>query len=1399
MCSGGRLVIFSTEESMSGRAIKHHNLDCIKIVPTHWKLLALSEGIFTPNTTLIFGGESIGEDVLDLLRKNSISCIIYNHYGPTETTIGKLIYKINIHEKDKLLPLGRPFGNNEVYLLNGQGDFVPVGAIGEIYIGGVGLSLGYLHDAKLTKEKFVKAKWDDSLILYKTGDYGRWLNDKNLFFEGRKDAQVKIRGNRVELPEITRRLEELEYIDQAVLLPFMDLESQIEIYAFLISKYKLQKEIILEYLSEYLPSYMIPKELIFVEKIPLLANGKLDVKSLKQLAVDLEVKTFKIESLTTCTEIELAKIWSKVLNINLDNIGKKEHFFNLGGHSLKVAQLVNEVNKKFNKNIEFYEIFETPVLEEQAKLIFDSHSVKYIPIGKTSEKEMYRISASQRRIWLVCQNPAAGSMYNIPKFYEFADLNIEKFKKAVNLVVNRHEILRTIFKEVQHETDVMQIILNMNDITIVVNEIDLRGNDDPYVQVLDKINIDAKTQFDLEEFPLFVLNLYRIADKNHILSFVIHHIISDAWSAQNVMKEFLLAYNAFLKNEEPNLSNIEIQYKDFSEWQHDQLDTGKLNNQKTFWLDLFDDLPEKTVLPHQSTFDALKTYHGSQENFSIDVKILNQFNKRLAKSDHSTFTGILALMSILLKRYTNSDKIIFGIPIPGRTKEELHNSVGMFVNLLPIKIDFKPEDTFQDLVDQVQRYLSLAMQNQDYPYDSLIDELNSLNNACNSLFEIMVTYNDLKDTKSSNNTDILGFNTSSQLNRKYGGNGTSKYDISFNFSDSDDGLILRIEYNSDLFDRVFILTFFDHFLGLFNSLLKNPQSLINNLEMLADQELKELLRIGSTDEYKFIESNVIELFYHNFLDKKNLLAYASGKVKYTYSQIDEVSNKGAIYLQNYFEGKKGNIIAVLLQNKDERSIFSILSILKSGNTYLPIDPNVSGDRRNFILTNSNCKYIIDENSFEEMFSIVEEEIPLMKINSSDIAYILYTSGTTGTPKGVKISHQSLFKTIRGHLNMMSLEPGMRMTQFFPLTFDPSLLEIFIALCSGCQLFNVDENLRLEPENLVNFIKVNKIDISFLPPAILRVIAIESLKNLKILLTGGELVDKKYVEQFAQFGKYYNSYGLTETAIASTYFEYNALDELRYSVPIGKPVEGTYVYVLDNDLNLVPKGINGEIVIGGLNPSDGYLDIEPNEKPKFLKDPFRKGCHIFLTGDIGRWDNYDNLIITGRADNQVKINGYRVELSEIEYQLRNLSFVSDARALINIRDGVKQLVAALETDKELSLNDINTVLRVELPHFMVPKEYYIYKTFPVNKNGKTNLEEIKKLNAVRLIDTTFTVELTVTQQILHENWCRVLKLNAISIDSSFFDIGGDSLLAVTCVGAINDKIHRRISVRDLYNC
>ncbi len=1347
---------------------------------------------------LLVGVEPIKDFVLENYLTLNDSMIIINGYGPTETTICATLYPYHSRQTTgRNVSIGKPMANARVYIIDKYNNPLCIGAIGELYISGSGVARGYLNKVELSQEKFIPDPFNQGERMYKTGDLAKWLPDGNIEFIGRVDYQVKIRGYRIELGEIESTLGEHNLVKKAVVLDKKDSYGNGYLCAYIVSEIGVTIKTLREYLSIYLPHYMIPTQYIFIDKIPLTSNGKINRNYLLQLN-NVTAKEKDYIPPISDTEKRLAVVWERVLEI--ENASVNDNFFEDGGHSLKAMMLVSRIHKEFDIEINIGDLFKYPTIRELSEQIEKTLKNIYFPIIPESKREYYPVSSAQKRMFVLNQLDKSSLAYNMAGGMVIeGNLDVEVIARAFKIIVERHEVLRTAFKIVKGEP--IQYISTNIDVNIEY----LRASDEN----LKEISKDFLRPFDLNTAPLFRVGLIEITKKRHLLLIDIHHIISDGVSVGILIKEL---QSIMLEIKLPKLN---IQYKDYSIWQNKLLKENALEKQERYWLDIFSGEMPVLDLPYDFPRPVIQSFDGECISFCISKELADKITDLTRKTGSTLYMVLLAAFNVLLSKYSGMDDIVVGTPIAARTHADLHNLLGMFANTLALRNCPEGSKTFVKFLDEVKENVIQAYENQDYPLEMIVEKLKlPRDSSRNQLFDVMLVMEEVEaEPILVNNLKFESYELE---------NNSSKFDITLMATENKlKGIIeFNIQYCSALFKPETIQKIKEHFVNILDNVTKEPEVALTDINILTESERHLLLYDFNNTKEEYPKNSTIHgIFEGRVRETPGKTAVIFEDKVFTYSQIDEKANKLAKTLKKANRGQ-GRIIAIMCEPSAEM-IIGILAVLKTGKAYLPIDPDYPDERISYMLEDSGVEILLVQShladrilfngsiiNIEDKEEYLDEDIKIdTYIESKTPAYVIYTSGSTGKPKGVLVSHRSVINTLthlEGQYPVTEEDTYLLKTAY---TFDVSVTELFGWFFGSGKLAILKKTGNQNPTDIIEAIyKYNITHINFVPSMLniftnaLREEDIKRLESIKYVFTAGEPISQNIIKNLLNKLKnirFDNLYGPTEATIYATGFCLNGFNKHR-SIPIGKPLQNTRIYIVDKYNNLQPVGVIGELCIAGEGVALGYLNNDELERGKFVKDPFVEEGRMYKTGDLARWLKNGNIEFHGRVDYQVKIRGFRVEIGEIESRLIEHKDIKEAKVLCKEdSQGIKYLSGYIVSDKNNNLLELRNYLSKYLPNYMIPSYFKRLDKMPLNISGKINTKLLHHIGNEIAIETSYQAPKSLKEQTLAEIFSQVLGIEKIGINDNFFALGGHSLKATFLTAKIKAVMGIDVLLKEIF--
>ena len=1391
---GNRIVIYSNDKTEISllKMMKENKVTVVKLTPAHLTFLQNTDNSNSKIKRLIVGGEELKVDLVKEITNSFDGVEFYNEYGPTEATVGCMIYKYD-EQKDigLFVPIGRPIDNNQIYILDSGLGIVPIGIIGELCIGGEGLARGYLNRPELTAEKFVDNPFILGERMYRTGDLARWLPDGNIEFLGRIDHQVKIRGFRIELGEIENQLLKLEDVKEVVVIACKDETNDKYLCAYYLSEEEFSIVELRHHLSNVLPDYMIPSYFVQLEKMPLTPNGKLDRKALPE--PENNVKT---EYIAPRNEIEekLTQIWCEVLI--KDRIGINDNFFELGGHSLRATVVVSRIHKVLNVELPLKELFKTPTISGISDYLSKIKESIYQAIEPVSEKNYYEASSAQKRMWLLQQFDQESTAYNMPSVLVVeGNLDKQRLEKAFLKLIDRHETFRTSFDLIDDEV-VQKIAQNVPFKIGYIESTELMIRDE-----FKKFN----RPFELTQAPLLRVELVKTESERHYLMFDMHHIISDGISMTILVREVMSLYEGL------ELEALRIQYKDFSAWQNSYLKSEQIEKQEQYWLEKFTGEIPVLDLPLDYVRPVVQSFESASVNFTVNQEITEKLNKLARETGTTLYMVLLSVIQILLAKYSRQEDIIIGSPIAGRPHADLEGIIGMFVNTLAMRSYPESGKTYEEFLIEVKETALKAYENQDYQFEDLVDKLDLRRDMShNPLFDVMFTLQ---------NTEESELAISELIFTEYSnGQEQAKFDLTFTAREVGEAIAFNVSYATSLFKQETIERMIEHFNNLLNVIVRFRTIQIGEIELLSKIERSQLLYDFNSTYTEYPRNKTIHQLFEEQVEKTpDKIALVFNEESMTYHELNMKSNQLARILRT--NGVEPDEIVGIMVERSFEMVIAILGILKSGGAYLPIDSKYPKERIKFMLEDSGAKVLLMHRLTVDQIEFEGEIINLDNVsvyqsnalnldagnNPSDLAYVIYTSGSTGMPKGVMVEHKNVVNLLYDMERHYPLETSDSYLLKTAYAFDVSVTELFGWFVAGVRVVILNPGFEKSPKGIIDTISKNKIThINFVPSMLHAFIEesknnqVNDLQSLKHIFVAGEALKQDTVRSYYELFEnsvLENLYGPTEATIFSTRYTTN-MDELNTSVPIGKPISNTKVYILDTADKPVPLGVSGELCIGGKGLARGYLNRPELTAEKFVDNPFIPGERMYRTGDLARWLPDGNIEFLGRIDHQVKIRGFRIELGEIENQLLKIGSIKEV-VVIAREDETKDsyLCGYYVSDEELLRSELKEHLSEYLPEYMMPSYFVQLEKMPLTPNGKLDRKALPEL--VGGMETEYVAPRNAMEEVLVSIWSEVLGREQIGINDNFFELGGHSLRATVIISRIHKKLSVELPLKELF--
>ncbi|WP_366591758.1 non-ribosomal peptide synthetase DhbF [Bacillus subtilis] len=1429
LISGAQIVIARKETIREPHAlaqmIENFDINIMQATPTLWHALVTSEPEKLRGLRVLVGGEALPSGLLQALQ--DLHCSVTNLYGPTETTIWSAAAFLEEGLKG-VPPIGKPIWNTQVYVLDNGLQPVPPGVVGELYIAGTGLARGYFHRPDLTAERFVADPYGPpGTRMYRTGDQARWRADGSLDYIGRADHQIKIRGFRIELGEIDAVLANHPHIEQAAVVVREDQPGDKRLAAYVVADAAIDTAELRRYMGASLPDYMVPSAFVEMDELPLTPNGKLDRKALP--APDFSTSVSDRAPRTPQEEI-LCDLFAEVLG--LARVGIDDSFFELGGHSLLAARLMSRIREVMGAELGIAKLFDEPTVAGLAAHLDLAQSARPA-LQRAVRPEKIPLSFAQRRLWFLHCLEGPSPTYNIPVAVRLSgELDQGLLKAALYDLVCRHESLRTIFPEsqgtsYQHILDADQACPELHVTEIAEKELS------------DRLAEAVRYSFDLAAEPAFRAELFVIGPDEYVLLLLVHHIVGDGWSLTPLTRDLGTAYAARCHGRSPEWAPLAVQYADYALWQQELLGNeddpnSLIAGQLAFWKETLKNLPDQLELPTDYSRPAEPSHDGDTIHFRIEPEFHKRLQELARANRVSLFMVLQSGLAALLTRLGAGTDIPIGSPIAGRNDDALGDLVGLFINTLVLRTDTSGDPSFRELLDRVREVNLAAYDNQDLPFERLVEVLNpARSRATHPLFQIMLAFQNTPDAE----LHLPDMESSLRINSV----GSAKFDLTLEISEdrladgTPNGMEGLLEYSTDLFKRETAQALADRLMRLLEAAESDPDEQIGNLDILAPEERSSMVADWQSVSEKIPHACLPEQFEKQAALRPDAIAVVYENQALNYAELNERANRLARMLISEGVGPE-QFVALALPRSLEMAV-GLLAVLKAGAAYLPLDPDYPADRiafmlkdaqPAFIMTNTKAanhippvenvpKIVLDDPELAEKLNTYPAGNPKNKdrtqpLSPLNTAYVIYTSGSTGVPKGVMIPHQNVTRLFAATEHWFRFSSGDIWTMFHSYAFDFSVWEIWGPLLHGGRLVIVPHHVSRSPEAFLRLlVKEGVTVLNQTPSAFYQFMQAEREQpdlgqalSLRYVIFGGEALELSRLEDWynrhpENRPQLINMYGITETTVHVSYIELDrSMAALRANSLIGCGIPDLGVYVLDERLQPVPPGVAGELYVSGAGLARGYLGRPGLTSERFIADPFGPpGTRMYRTGDVARLRADGSLDYVGRADHQVKIRGFRIELGEIEAALVQHPQLEDAAVIVREdQPGDKRLAAyVIPSEETFDTAELRKYAAERLPDYMVPAAFMTMKELPLTPNGKLDRKALPAPDFAAAV--TGRGPRTPQEEILCDLFMEVLHLPRVGIDDRFFDLGGHSLLAVQLMSRIREALGVELSIGNLF--
>jgi len=1449
LITGAKLVLANSEESNDAtRLVARLNTSqahVMQATPSMWQLLFETGWQCPADFTILSGGEALPRRLADRFVEGTDS--VWNLYGPTESTIWSTLAKVTAN--DISVPIGRPIANTQIYILDPNLHPVPIGVPGELYIGGDGVSRGYLNQPELTEEKFIRNPFsqDANARLYRTGDLAKYLAN-GIQFLGRIDNQVKIRGHRVELAEIEAMLIQHPAVEDGVVVAYArDSLLEHNLVGYIVPKHQPAPSVadLRGYLKQRLPDYMIPSLFVTLDALPLTPNGKINRNALPPPDVSRPELVKVIEPRSELEQL-VAQVWCDVLK--LEKIGTHDNFFDLGGHSLLATRVVARLRAKFKIDLPLRKLFELPTVAQLADHIEIlrryERGIRTPPIVPVPHDGQIPLAFSQRRLWFLDKLDPGLAAYNMPATFEIKGiLEISALERALNEIINRHESLRTRIFEVNGHP--YQEIMPALKITLPIIDVSHLSQAAASIEV-ERIAVeDARAAFDLGTAPLVRAKLLRLSDNRHVFILNFHHIVSDGSSVVVFFEELAMLYGSFLEGKPSPLVPLLVQFPDYCIWQSGILQSPEICLQLQYWRKQLEMCESVLNLPTDYRHGSVVSYCGAKQSVVLSDELTRRLRELGLQEGATIFMILLAGFYLLLSRHTGQRDLIVGAAVAGRNHPEIERVIGFFINVLALRAKIPAEITFLKFLHQVRETCLDAYTHQDLPFERIIEEIKPEREIGRQPL-VQVLFN-LADS-AERFLKLPGCEVVKRAPLAL----AAKYELVLSAPEVDGKIQLNIVYNTELFSERRIAAMLREFEFLLSQVAASPTERVDRISLLAPSSESALPdpMIALSDAW---HGPVYEKVASHASSAPNQLAVIDMHGYWTYGEIDNCSVQFAAELTA--KGIQAGDLIVVYAHRSASLVPILLGILRARAVFVILDPaypparlidllriarpkgwiqmaaagTLSEAVADYLTTlDLRCQRVVP--SGKEDLSELLQGIPVrqtdISISADTPAYVAFTSGTTGHPKAVLCRHGSMTHFLPWQERRFGLGPRDRFCVLSGLAYNYFQREIFTALWVGATVHMPSPEILRSPNMLRDWLQQNEITILHLTPALGQFLGIPSattLTSVRRIFCGGDVLTKHTVailRKFAPNAKITNLYGATETQRASGYFEIpeTMLSETgkdKEIVPLGRGVEDVQLLLLTPTGKLAGIGEIGELFVRSPHLALRYMNDEQLTRDRFLVNPFgtKDTDRMFRTGELARYLPNGDVERVGRNDRRVNIRGFRVELEEIEVILKQHPTVTDVAVMMHAfgksapdQDGVEashsnldhNLVAYIVSNEEdsQSLRDLlYSYVSARVPGHMVPLRFVVLERLPLNPNGKV---DYCALSAIQLVQPESPIAAIAARNTVEAQLCNILSQvlgqKTIGMNENFFRIGGHSLLAVQALVRIQEAFGITIDLR-----
>ena len=1412
LLNGGTIVTIAHDVAVSPpalrAAIRRHRIDTLFLTTALFnEVIREAPDAFEGVRDLLFGGEAVDPQwVRTLLRQRAVRRLLHV-YGPTEmTTFSTWHHTSAVSDAATTVPIGRPIRNARAYVLDRHLQIVPLEGVGELYVAGAGMARGYWNRPGFSADRFVADPFGPpGGRMYRTGDLVRWRASGGLEFIGRRDDQVKLRGFRVEPAEIEAALRRHPDVRDAVVVVREQASGDKRLVGFVVSHagHTVDGSLLRHQLAQVLPPYMVPSTVIVLDAIPLTPTGKVDRRALPSAP---EIVPRHDRAPRTPEEEFLCEAFADVLGVA--RVGLDDDFFDLGGHSLLATRVVSRIRATLGVELAISTLFESSTVGDLAFRLREAGEPR-APLVAQERPVPLPASYAQQRLWFVDRLEGACAAYHMQDTLRLrGPLDRVALARAIDTIAARHESLRTYFAEVDGSP--VQIVAPAAPIAVALEDLQSLAGQAQAARIQHVLRREREVPFDLTRGPLLRVRLMELGPDDHVLVRTFHHIASDGWSQGVFNRELMTLYAAYRDGQPNPLPTLRVQYADFALWQRRRVEEGALSASLAYWIAQLAEISERPLLPTDRPRADVQTFFADRYDTVLPAAATTAL-RHVCQQHHVTlYMMALAAFGVLLARYSGQDDLTVGSPIANRQDEALEDLLGCFVNPLVLRLRVAPHQPFTDLLLAVRQTALDGYRHQDVPFERVVEALAPARRVNTPpLFQLTFALQNAPMPVPR----LAGLDVEPVVADDL----RVRFDLEVHAFEHEGEVRFSWVYNVALFDRWRIAQLARHYARVLAAVCANPSVRVGEIPLLDETERQQALEAWNATRQPPPRLSIPALFEAQASRTPDAIAVVDGERAISYGTLNARANRWSRLLAARGIGAE-NVVALALPRSLEL-IVSCLAVLKTGAAYLPLDPSEPAGRQTYMLRDAHAVAAIASEPPTEPWPAslhvipTDTDLPAYEARSESspvrmipdhLAYVMYTSGSTGVPKGIMVTHGAIAHLVLD-TNYIALQAGDRVAQIATASFDAATFEIWGALLNGGTLVMIDTQTALSPADFAATVAAERITAGFLTTALFHQIVREqpdAFAGLQSLLFGGEVADPRRVRDILGHGapgRLVHVYGPTE---ATTFASWCALDPGALeggTAPIGTPISGTRLYVLDPLLAVVPPGVDGELYIAGPGLARGYVAQTAPTAMRFVADPFGPpGTRMYRTGDRARWRADGRLEFVGRVDRQLKIRGFRVEPDEIEAALLQHAGVRDCAVMVRGDGASKQMVAywIAAAGSCADRTDLRQHMKQRVPHYMLPADFIRIDAWPLTSHGKIDAAALpgpgETTDEACLVGPQDDV-----QAVMIDVWKEALERQDVSIFDNYFDLGAHSLMVLHVQSELSKRLNVRLRVIDLF--